>query len=113
MPSKRIKMTQENAIEIFKALSNETRLNILKWLKNPDEHFPPQGTHLEGVNLDGAVCVDSLQKMLNISQSTTSQYLSQLQRAGLLYAQRHGKWTYYGRNEETITKLAEYIKIEI
>ena len=98
-------MTQENAIEIFKALSNETRLNILKWLKNPDEHFPPQGTHLEGVNLDGAVCVDSLQKKLNISQSTTSQYLSQLQ--------RHGKWTYYGRNEETITKPAEYIKIEI
>ncbi len=30
-------------IEISKALSNETRLNILKWLKSPEENFPPQG----------------------------------------------------------------------
>lgn len=30
-------------IEISKALSNETRLNILGWLKSPEEIFPPQG----------------------------------------------------------------------
>ena len=44
-------------IEICKALSNETRLNILKWLKNPQENFPPQGGCLnEPVDLKGGVC---------------------------------------------------------
>ena len=30
-------------IEISKALSNETRLNILLWLKDPEGNFPQQG----------------------------------------------------------------------
>ena len=29
-------------IEIFKALSNETRLSIMEWLKEPEKNFPPQ-----------------------------------------------------------------------
>ncbi len=33
-------------IEVSKALSNETRVNILKWLKDPDANFPPQGGSL-------------------------------------------------------------------
>ena len=33
-------------LDIFKALSNETRLNILKWLKEPEKYFPPQGLHI-------------------------------------------------------------------
>ena len=35
-----------NEIDIFKALANETRLNILKWLKDPGKYFPPQGIHI-------------------------------------------------------------------
>ena len=31
-------------IEIFKALSNETRLSIIEWLKEPEKNFPPQGS---------------------------------------------------------------------
>jgi ArsR family transcriptional regulator len=27
-------------VEVFKALSNKTRLQILNWLKTPAEHFP-------------------------------------------------------------------------
>ena len=33
-------------LDIFKALSNETRLSILKWLKEPEKYFPPQGLHI-------------------------------------------------------------------
>ncbi|PTI66839.1 transcriptional regulator, partial [Staphylococcus xylosus] len=44
-------------LNIFKALSNETRLNILKWLKDPEVNFPKQGAHLpKGVSLKGGVC---------------------------------------------------------
>lgn len=36
-----------------------------------------------------------------------------LQRANLLESKRCGKWTYYRRNEETIQKLAEFIRTEL
>ena len=101
-------------IEICKALSNETRLNILKWLKTPDKHFPPQGGSLDGdIDLKGGVCVSSIQAKAGASQSTVSNYLDMLQRAGLLLSERHGKWTYYRRNEEVMNQLSEYIKTEL
>ncbi len=101
-------------IEIFKALSNETRLNILQWLKEPEKNFPPQGGCLgEPVDLQGGVCVSSIQEKANVSQSTVSNYLDILQRCGLLLSERHGKWTYYRRNEATIQALSEYIGKEL
>ena len=101
-------------LEISKALSNETRLNILKWLKDPKGNFPPQGDCLsEPVDLKGGVCVSSIQAKANLSPSTVSNYLDTLQRAGLLLSERHGKWTYYRRNEETIRQLAEFVQEEL
>lgn len=103
-----------NMTEIFVVLSNETRLNILKWLKDPEKYFPPQGDKLPNdVDLKGGICVGSIQDKAAISQSTVSNYLSMMQRVGLLQAERHGKWTYYRRNEDTIRKLAEYIKNDL
>lgn len=100
-----------NEIDIFKALSNETRLNILAWLKEPERNFPPQGLHIpEGAEFKGGVCVGSICEKAAISQSTISHYLDLLLRAGLLEAKRYGKWTYYRRNEKMIQALAEYIK---
>lgn len=101
-------------IEISKALANETRLNILKWLKNPESNFPPQSSSLnEPVDLQGGVCVSSIQAKANLSQSTVSNYLDMMQRAGLLISERRGKWTYYRRNEKVIAELSEYIKSKL
>ena len=101
-------------IEISKALSNETRLNILKWLKEPYENFPPQGDCLgTPVDLKGGVCVSSIQEKAGVSASTVSNYLSILQNAGLLLSERHEKWTYYRRNEEVIKEYANYVKNEL
>ena len=97
-------------IDVFKALGNETRLNILMWLRNPEENFSVQGEHLaDDVDLKGGVCVSSIQEKANISQSTISHYLDMLLRAGLLKAERHGKWTYYRRNEERLKEISEFI----
>ncbi len=107
-------MNHMEPINVFKALSNQTRLNILYWLKEPEKHFPKQGAHLpEGVSIKGGVCVGDIQEKANISQSTVSQYLSMMQKAGLLDSVRYGQWTYYSRNEEVILHFAEYIKTEI
>ncbi len=101
-------------LAIFKALSNETRLNILKWLKKPDKYFPPQGIHIpEGDCFENSVCVGSIREKAGISQSVTSQYLDMLQRAGLLESARFGKWTYYRRKEDNIRAFAEWIGIEL
>lgn len=104
----------DDMIKIFKALSNETRVNILKWLRDPEHNFPPQGEHLTNeVDLKGGVCVSSIQEKANISQSTISHYLDMLQRAGLLLTERHGKWTYYRRNEKKLQEIENFIKQEL
>ncbi|MBT2685976.1 metalloregulator ArsR/SmtB family transcription factor [Bacillus sp. ISL-37] len=101
-------------IDVFKALSNETRLNILQWLKEPEKNFPKQGAHLpREVSFKGGVCVGDIQEKAKASQSTVSHYLNMLQKAGLLESVRYGQWTYYRRNEEVIRQLAEYFKTEI
>ncbi|MDU0328967.1 MULTISPECIES: ArsR/SmtB family transcription factor [Paenibacillus] len=93
-------------IEVFKALSNESRLQILQWLKEPEKHFVPH----EGVDMrEIGVCVSQVTDKLNMTQSTASQYLSILQRAGLIRTERIGKYTYYKRNEEKISELADFL----
>jgi len=97
-------------VEIFKALSNKTRLQILNWLKSPAEYFPEQpNADFENVG----VCVGQIQNKAGLSQSTISEYLSILQRANLVCATRVGQWTYYKRNHEGIEKLSKIINTEL
>ena len=97
-------------LEIFKALSNRTRLDILKGLKDPEKNFPAQD---EGDVHTVGVCVSSIQEGVGLSQSTVSDYLATLHRAGLIETRRIGQWTYYKRNEATISALAEVIGKEL
>ena len=107
-------MTSMDPIELFKVLSNETRLNILQWLKEPEKYFPKQQAHLpKEASIKGGVCVGDIQEKVKASQSTVSHYLNMMQKAGLLESVRYGQWTYYRRNEETIRQLTEFLKTEI
>jgi ArsR family transcriptional regulator len=93
-----------DALEVFKALSNKTRLQILQWLKEPAKHFAPQE---HGCFEEVGVCVGLIQQKCGLSQSTVSEYLTILQKAGLLKANRIGQWTYYQRNEEAFAALSK------
>lgn len=86
-------------IEISKVLSNQTRVNILLWLKDPESNFPP---HKDIDHFDDGVCVGYIQDKARLSQSTISTYLTLMQNAKLVVPTRHGKWTYYKRNEKVI-----------
>ena len=97
-------------LEQIKALGNDTRMLIMEWLKDPEGNFPAQ---LHGDPRGQGVCVSHIQQKANLSPSTASSHLAILQRAGLIQATRIGKWTYYRRNEETIQKLAEFIRTEL
>ena len=100
-------------VDIFKALANESRLKILKWLGDPERYFPdgPNGEKHHSMTL--GVCVGALQKKTGLSQSTVSHYLAILQKAGLVTAHRQGQWTYYKRNEKALKAVARFLKEEI
>lgn len=88
-----------DVVEINKVLANETRLNILHWLKEPEKHFPP---HRELKHFDDGVCVQYIGEKAGLSQSTISHYLSWMQKINFVLPTRYGKWTYYKRNEAQI-----------
>ncbi|HDH4650249.1 TPA: helix-turn-helix transcriptional regulator [Staphylococcus aureus] len=97
-------------LKVLKALAHPTRLHILSLLKTPAQSFIAEN------NLDKdsvGICVQEMQLVLGISQSTTSQHLSILHDASLLSSKKIGKYTYFKRNEVTLRKLADNISNEI
>ena len=95
-------VTTDEHMTVLKALTNETRLKILGWLKDPKRNF---GYQEVGDFVDDGVCVSLIQKKAGLSQSTISSYLALLTRAGLIRAKRVGQWTYYRRNEDAIRRF--------
>lgn len=103
-----------NLSEIFKVLGNEKRLDMLRWLKDPMNHFEKSTAHLsKNISEKGGVCVGDIQEKAQMSPSTVSHYLKMMQQAGLLESERHGQWTYYRRNEEKIEEIVSLIKKDL
>ncbi|WP_298317208.1 helix-turn-helix transcriptional regulator [uncultured Aquimarina sp.] len=100
-------MNKEKVLVIKKALANSTRLDILQWLKDPDSNFPP---HVELGHFDFGVCGQLIQDKSGLSQPTISHYLATMHKAGLLIPTRHGKWTYFKRNEQIIQEYITEMK---
>jgi DNA-binding transcriptional ArsR family regulator len=96
-------------LEQLKALGNDTRMQMMQWLKAPLTHFPPQDHGDPAIG----VCVTHLQHKARLSPSTASAHLAILQRAGFVLTTRIGKWTYYRRNEQAIADFAARLKIEL
>lgn len=94
-------------LDQFKALSNDVRLQILDWLKEPEKHFPP--THAPRGWAEG-VCMSHIQQKTGLSASTASTHLAVLHRAGLVETSRVGPWTYYRRNEAAIAEFLRQAK---
>lgn len=98
---------------IYKALSNETRLLIMRWLKNPEDFFDEKPYLQQGLSFKIGVCVGDIQAKAGLAQSVISSYLLTMQKAGLLDSERIGKWTYYRRNEKMIKQFSEYVQKEL
>lgn len=106
-------MSDRKAVDIFKALSNQTRLDILQLLKDPETHFSTQAHVTKEEGFEGGVCVSDIRAKTGISQSTASQFLSILQQSSLVEMKRIGQWTYYRRNDETIKQFEQYIRLRL
>ena len=92
--------------DLFRALGNERRLQILAWLKDPRAHFRPQ---VDGDLVDDGVCGQLIAEKLGINASTLSEHMRVLQASNLVTAKRIKQWTYYRRNDEQIRALAVVI----
>ena len=85
---------------LLKALANDSRLQILQWLKDPRAHFPPQ---VEGDLVKDGVCGLFIADKLGVGQPTVSEHLRILVQAGLIRPRRIKQWTFYSRDERRIT----------
>ena len=92
-------------LECLKALANPVRLQVLQWLREPEEHFPVEPAVTDPRKV--GVCVSHIQAKTGLAQSTVSAYMAALERAGLVRSTRVGKWTHYRRDEERIAWLTE------
>jgi len=82
---------------------------ILQWLKEPELNFPPQEVDMKKVG----VCVGQIHQKAQLTQSTISEYLSVLQRTGLIESTRIGQWTYYKRNEAACQELKRLLETSL
>ena len=89
-------------LDVCKALANERRLQILRWLSNPVEHFAPQ---IDGDLVRDGVCALLIANKLGVSQTTAGEHLKVLAQAGLIEGTRIKQWTFYRRNEKRIDEV--------
>ena len=92
---------------ILRAVGNERRLRILKWLKDPRAHFPPQ---VHGDLADDGVCSVFIARKLRVSQPSASEHLNLLAAAGLIRGKKIKQWTFYRRNERALARLKEILE---
>lgn len=75
-------MTNADIVKIFKAFTDERRLEILSHLKN------------------GEKCACKLLEEINISQATLSHHMKILCDSNIVVGRKEGKWTHYSINPQ-------------
>jgi len=78
------------AAQLFHALSDATRLEIVRLLSH------------------GERCVCDLQNVLEAAQSRLSFHLRTLKDAGLVSDRRDGRWIYYALNRHALDEIAQF-----
>jgi DNA-binding transcriptional ArsR family regulator len=96
--------------DALKALANERRLQILEWLKDPERHFPPQ---VDGDLVEDGVCGVLIAEKLGVSQPTVSEHLKILAQARLLRSKRIKQWIFYKRDERSIERIKNAIRVKL
>ena len=76
----------EELAEIFKALSDPTRLRLVKLLGESG----------------GALCVNALAQNLGVTQSAVSQHLRILRQVGLVWGERRGYFVHYSLDQDRL-----------
>ncbi len=96
-------MDMPNREDQVKALSNETRIEVLRVLDQPMRHFSGQES---ADPVETGVCVQMIAEHFGVSQPTMSRHIELLRRAGFIATKRQQKWTYCQRDEAALSDYA-------
>ena len=97
-------------LDVFRALANDRRLQILGWLKEPRAHFREQ---VDGDLVEDGVCGLLIAEKLGVSQPTLSEHMKLLVQAGLVRPKRIKQWIFYRRDEERIAAIKNELASEL
>jgi len=97
-----------NLASAFKALGDPTRLKIMELLRS-------SGKSCCGLisRDERGLCACDVERSIGLSQAATSHHMAILIREGLVEAEKRGRWMYYRRNESTLARLAEAVKVAV
>lgn len=97
-----------NLASAFKALGDPTRLKIMELLRT-------RGQSCCGLisRDERGLCACDVEEAVGLSQAAVSHHMAILVRAGLVDAEKRGRWVYYSRNEAALARLAEAVKIAV
>ena len=84
-------MNLENYAACFKALGDETRLQIVEMLKC------------------GKMCACKILEKFNITQPTLSYHMKILTDSGLVFVEKVGTWNHYSLNTEMINFISNFL----
>ncbi|HTO76700.1 MAG TPA: metalloregulator ArsR/SmtB family transcription factor [Thermoanaerobaculia bacterium] len=97
-------MNGPDAVAGLKALADPTRLKILNLLKSKGRSCCDLIARTEP-----GLCACDIEDAVGLSQAAVSHHMGLLRRAGLVDAEKRGRWMYYSRNESAIARLADQI----
>ncbi|GGE35680.1 transcriptional regulator [Primorskyibacter flagellatus] len=101
-----------STVDVLRALGNENRMQILRWLLSPTDHFPPQR---DGDLVEDGVCVGFITDKIGLSQPTVTSHMKVLAGAGLVTGRQIKNWVFYKpdrvRIADTLARLKDDLKV--
>ncbi|MBI3514727.1 MAG: winged helix-turn-helix transcriptional regulator [Proteobacteria bacterium] len=85
---------------LFKALSDPARIRIIEFLHRPDATC---------CTVEDRVCASDLEGLLGLSQPAVSHHVKVLVQAGLVLAEKCGRFTCYRVNRPRFAELQRYL----
>jgi ArsR family transcriptional regulator len=98
-----------DVVKICNALGNETRYQIVKALKDR-----AIGTCCNRIEYyENGISIGDVVKATGLAQSTISQHISVLEKAGLIYKEKRGQWTCFFLNKKLIDEFLKFLDNEL
>ncbi len=100
-----VDMINEANIQLFKALSEDTRYRIIKALIESENK-----SRENKYGNEGELCACEIPEIIEKTQSNTSMHLAKLQDWGIIKVRKDGKKRLYSIQNEKIRKILEVVE---
>jgi ArsR family transcriptional regulator len=101
-----IDMINEKNLQLFKALSEDTRYRIIKVLLEAENKYE-KGKYSDR---KGELCACEIPELIGKTQSNTSMHLAKLQDWGIIKVRKEGKMRLYSIENEKIRELLKVLE---